>query len=130
VVVNEITRGRYWWLSARRMLARLAGGALLPLPPQRSALVQPRRPIHGGETEMRLRGRLAGPAMGQAVFDCPRSELRPVWMLDLEPLVLADLPVDLVVVLEQQERAGKAKRADRALPDRRCSRRREHVFVR
>jgi hypothetical protein len=30
-------------------------------------------------------------------------------------LVLADLPVDLVVVLEQQERTGHANRAERAL---------------
>ena len=29
--------------------------------------------------------------------------------------VLADLPVDVVAVLEQQERAGQAKRTERAL---------------
>jgi hypothetical protein len=30
-------------------------------------------------------------------------------------LVLVDLPVDFAVVLEQQERAGQAKRTERAL---------------
>jgi len=39
-------------------------------------------------------------------------------MIHLAPLVLADLPADLGVVLEQQERAGEAKRIERALPQR------------
>jgi hypothetical protein len=43
-----------------------------------------------------------------------------VWGLSL--FVLADLPVDVVVVLEQQERAGQAKRIERPLGKRRCSR--------
>jgi hypothetical protein len=51
-------------------------------------------------------------------------------MIYLAQLVLADLPVDLVVVLEQQERADEAKRTERALPNRRCSSWGEHVFVR
>lgn len=32
------------------------------------------------------------------------------------PLVLIDLPVDPLVVLDQQERAGEAKRIERPLP--------------
>ncbi len=39
-------------------------------------------------------------------------------MIHLGPLVLVDLPVDVVVVLEQQERAGKAKHTECALPNR------------
>jgi hypothetical protein len=39
-------------------------------------------------------------------------------MVQPVPLVLADLPVDRGVVLEQQERAGQAKRTERALPKR------------
>jgi hypothetical protein len=35
---------------------------------------------------------------------------------------LADLPVDGVVVLEQQEGAAEAHRAERPLGERRCSR--------
>jgi hypothetical protein len=42
-------------------------------------------------------------------------------MIYLAQLVLADLPVDLVVVLEQQERADEAKRIERAPPSLRCS---------
>jgi hypothetical protein len=37
-------------------------------------------------------------------------------MIHLDWLVLVDLPVDTVVVLEQQERAYEAKRTERALP--------------
>jgi hypothetical protein len=37
-------------------------------------------------------------------------------MVRLGPLVLIDLPVDRVVVLEQQERAGEAKGTERTLP--------------
>jgi hypothetical protein len=38
-------------------------------------------------------------------------------MIYLAQLVLVDLPVDLVVVLEQQERADEAKRTERTPPD-------------
>jgi hypothetical protein len=41
-------------------------------------------------------------------------------MIYLTQLVLADLPVDLVVVLEQQERADEAKRIERVPPSLRC----------
>jgi hypothetical protein len=44
-------------------------------------------------------------------------------------LVLADLPVDVVVVLEQQERAGDPKGTERALRKLGCELRGEHVFV-
>jgi hypothetical protein len=36
-------------------------------------------------------------------------------VLRFAALVLVDLPVDVVVVLEQQERAGEASRIERAL---------------
>ncbi|HEX5852294.1 MAG TPA: hypothetical protein VFY36_04310 [Solirubrobacteraceae bacterium] len=39
-------------------------------------------------------------------------------MVRLGPRVLIDLPVDRVVVLEQQERAGEAKGIERTLPKR------------
>jgi hypothetical protein len=44
-------------------------------------------------------------------------------------LVLADLPVDLVGVLEQQERAGHAYSTERALRKLGFRRAGEHVFV-
>jgi hypothetical protein len=37
-------------------------------------------------------------------------------MIHLAALGLVDLPVDAVVVLEQQERAHEAKRTERSLP--------------
>jgi hypothetical protein len=45
----------------------------------------------------------------------PIAQLRPMRMLWFVPLVLVDLPVDVVVVLEQQKRAGEASRIERAL---------------
>jgi hypothetical protein len=41
--------------------------------------------------------------MSQPIWDLPCSQRRPMRMIYLNRLVLADLPVDLVVVLEQQE---------------------------
>ncbi len=46
------------------------------------------------------------------------AQRRPMRMGRLFVLVLADLPVDVVVVLEQQERASEAKRTERALCNR------------
>jgi len=48
----------------------------------------------------------------------PAAQRRSMRMIHLGPLVLVDLPVDVVVVLEQQERADQAKRTERALPGR------------
>jgi len=67
---------------------------------------------------MRGRRRLARPAVCQPIGDRVRRQRCPVRMIHLGPLVLADLPVDLVVVLEQQERAGQAKRISGAPPER------------
>jgi hypothetical protein len=47
--------------------------------------------------------RLARPAMRQPIADRIRRQRCPMRMIHLTALVLADLPVDLVVVLEQQE---------------------------
>jgi len=44
------------------------------------------------------------------------TQRRSMRMVRLGPHVLIDLPVDRVVVLEQQERAGEAKGTERALP--------------
>jgi hypothetical protein len=44
-------------------------------------------------------------------------------------LVLVDLPVDVVVVLEQQERAGQGERIARSAHERGWSAPGEHVFV-
>jgi hypothetical protein len=48
----------------------------------------------------------------------------------LAGLVLVDLPVDVVVVLEQQERAGQGERGERSSRERGWSAPWEHVFVR
>jgi hypothetical protein len=45
----------------------------------------------------------------------PPAQRCPMRMYGLCGLVLADLPVDVVVVLEQQERAREAKRIERPL---------------
>ena len=79
---------------------------------------------------MRTRGPLAGPAMRRPVYGHFRSQRCSMRMIYLAQLVLADLPVDVVIVLEQQERADEAKRIERAPPGLRCSSWGEHVFVR
>jgi hypothetical protein len=45
----------------------------------------------------------------------PPAQRRPMRMFGLSLFVLADLPVDVVVALEQQERTGQAKRIERPL---------------
>lgn len=45
----------------------------------------------------------------------PPAQRRSMRMKGLGLYVLADLPVDVVVALEQQERAGQAKRIERPL---------------
>jgi len=57
------------------------------------------------------------------------AQRHPVRMLRLRVLVRVDLPVDVVVVLEQEERAGQAQSTECALGKRRCSRWGEHVFA-
>jgi hypothetical protein len=53
---------------------------------------------------------LAGPAVARTP-----AQRRPVRMWRLKVLVRVDLPVDVVVVLEQKERAGQAQGTERAL---------------
>ncbi len=60
---------------------------------------------------MRPFGRLAG-AAGAPQAPAQRDPMR---MKGPSSLVLVDLPVDFAVVLEQQERAGQAKRIEGAL---------------
>jgi hypothetical protein len=80
---------------------------------------------------MRARGKLTWPARCyRPVYEHLCSQRCSMRMIYLTQLVLADLPVDLVVVLEQQERADEAKRTERTPPDLRCSSWGEHVFVR
>lgn len=66
---------------------------------------------------MPARERPSGPAVFEAIGDRLQRERRAVRVFGLEPLLLADLPVDLVVVLEQQEGADESERAVCALPD-------------
>jgi hypothetical protein len=66
--------------------------------------------------------------MREPIRDHPDAKHSPVRMVRLHPLVLVDLPVNVVVILEQQERAGEAVCAEGALGDPRV-RRGEHMFV-
>jgi hypothetical protein len=54
--------------------------------------------------------------VSEAFSDHTPPQRRPMRMIYLDSLLLVDLPVDLVVVLEQQERADEAKRIERTLP--------------
>jgi hypothetical protein len=59
---------------------------------------------------LRRDGRLArAPVEGAPAKGHAMGMLRP------DPLAPVDLPVDVIVVLEQQERAGEAERAEGAL---------------
>jgi hypothetical protein len=55
---------------------------------------------------------------------------RSLMRISLAWLVLVDLPVDVVVVLEQQERAGQGERIAHSARERGWSAPWEHVFVR
>jgi hypothetical protein len=77
------------------------------------------RTVDGGEAYVSRRVRLTRTAMWTPISARPPpAQRRPMRMVRPVPLVLADLPVDVVVVLEQQERAGEAKRTERALCNR------------
>ena len=67
--------------------------------------------------------------MLHALGDHPSAQRGPMRMIHLDSVLLVDLPVDVVVVLEQQEGADEAKRIERALPQSGCPFGREHVFV-
>jgi hypothetical protein len=84
-----------------------------------------RAPVHGAEAEQRGRARLP-----RATFDEPPAQRRPVRVGRPLGLVPVDLPVDLVVVLEQQERAGQPKRTEGAPRECLGSSAWEHLFVR
>ena len=85
----------------------------------------------GGERgETGVRGGLRLPGTPARRSAGPPAQRRSMRMIYLGRLLLVDLPVDVVVVLEQQEGAYEAKRTERALPQGGCSVRREHVFVR
>jgi len=64
---------------------------------------------------MLARSRLAGTTGPEASGDSPIAQLRTMRMFEFAALVLVDLPVDVVVVFEQQEGAGEARRIERAL---------------
>ena len=80
---------------------------------------------NGGETWVRPCDRAARASR----HDWP-AQLRSVRMNRRLMLVPVDLPVDVVVVLEQEERANEAECAERVLRGHGRSRRGEHVFVR
>lgn len=67
--------------------------------------------------------------MREPLGDRAPPQRGPMRMIHLEALLLVDLPVDVVVVLEQQEGANEAKRIERALPQLGCPFGGEHVFV-
>jgi hypothetical protein len=64
---------------------------------------------HRRDAHLQPGSRLAGAARAQAP-----TQRGPVRMDRRSSLVLVDLPVDFMVVLEQQERAGEAKGTERA----------------
>ena len=53
--------------------------------------------------------------MCEPVCNRPHAQHTPVRMIRLDPFVLVDLPVDIMVVLEQQERTRKAVCGEGAL---------------
>jgi hypothetical protein len=67
------------------------------------------------------------------VHECPLTRWPIGDLVDLRSvlagLVLVDLPVDIAVVLEQQERAGQGERIARSARERGWSAPWEHVFV-
>jgi hypothetical protein len=65
---------------------------------------------------MPLGSGLAGPAAIAPRRGRPPLQRRSMRMIHPNARILVDLPVDKVVVLEQQERAHEAKRTERALP--------------
>ena len=64
---------------------------------------------------MLTRRRLTGPAGCRTFAIRPPAQPHPMRMDLPNRLVPVDLPVDVVVVLEQEERAGQAQGAERAL---------------
>jgi hypothetical protein len=71
---------------------------------------------YGGEAGMLGRSGLAGPAAVAPRRGRPPLQRDSVRMIHPDALLLVDLPVDAVVVLEQQEGAHEAKRTERSLP--------------
>jgi hypothetical protein len=101
-------------LPAPRASSALARGLLGPPAGPRRVLVV--RAVDGGDADVWSCLRLPGPAARAPGGGGPPVQRRSVRMIHLDGLVLVDLPVDTVVVLEQQERAYEAKRTERALP--------------
>jgi hypothetical protein len=56
--------------------------------------------------------------MGWPIVEPSHAQRCPVGMVCPAELVVVDLPVDVIVVLEQQERAGQPERTERALRER------------
>lgn len=75
--------------------------------------------LHGLErryTHMHCGGRLAGAPPCAPRGRRPPMQRRSMRMIHPGPPFLVDLPVDVVVVLEQQEGTDEAKRTERSLP--------------
>ncbi len=77
-----------------------------------------------GQADVSRRGGLTWTARGSSP-----AQRRPVRMGRLPRLAAIDLPVDVVVVLEQQERAGEPQGTERALRKRGSGLAGEHVFA-
>ena len=61
------------------------------------------RVADGGQADMRCGVWLTRPASCRLAGERTPTQRRPMRMIHLDRLVLVDLPVDVVVVLEQQE---------------------------
>ena len=80
------------------------------LPTRASATVERPHAFQRRQADMAGGRGHARPAPG-----APSAQRRSMRMMCAGGLVLADLPVDVVVVLEQQERAGHTQGIERAL---------------
>jgi hypothetical protein len=81
----------------------------------RPSLRNDRGALHGREADLRTMLQLARAAVGETIGDRPPPQRRSMRMIHLCLLLPVDLPVDFIVVLEQEEGASEAKRIERAL---------------
>src|SRR2546423_11337657 len=98
--------------AARRRTARSGGP-----PTSRQACVSPALVCRDADVSSRRR---LSRTPSEAACGCDTTQRRPAHGGAHRWLVLVDLPIDLVVVLEQKERAGEPHGAERALRECRC----------
>jgi hypothetical protein len=153
---ERLSNGRTWRSGGHRASRLLAGCDGITALVQRRARVDRRDPrcalsashdaclqLSGGraraqpggpdraEARLRRGRRLAPPPRFPPLAQRRAVRASPRGLVDRRcVLLLADLPVDLIVVLEQEERAGQRERIPGALCECRCPSETEHVFVR